>query len=139
MNAPINQAVLDHALRLVRRTFEQAERGDETAKRALIRFAASDVLETSLTRMAAFADRCAPSLDELRINVGHYSSDAAQLRYEVDKAADVLSQAAGRAVIVEHPAIAGGASPSPIIERDGADPSHDNGELPRAPVSYREV
>jgi hypothetical protein len=129
---PINSSLAEGAASIVRRALERAERGDPVAKRDLLRMAASEALETTLIRVAGFADKCAPSLDELKINRGSFSADAQQLRFEVDLVPNVLNQAAGRAVVVELPASR--AAPGDIIERDGADHSHDSGEFPRPPV-----
>lgn len=104
MAEPVNAAMLDHAAREVRAVFSAAERGEAWAERALLRFAAAEALETALTRVAGFADKCAPTLDELKLSPGQYSYDAQQLRFAADDAAKALSQAAGRAVVVELPA-----------------------------------
>lgn len=129
----INRSMLAGALTSVRRMLERAERGDASALRDLLRMAAADKLETTLTRVAHYADKCAPSLDEIKFTKGQFSADACQLRFEVELVANVLNQAAGRAVVVEL-AGARAATPGEIIEREGADESHDSGEFPRAPV-----
>lgn len=98
---PVNPSVLEDAARLVRRALERADRGDAEALQELVRMASAEALETTLTRVAVFADRCAPTLDELKVNAGQFSADAAALRHEVSLVANVLNQAAGRAVVVE--------------------------------------
>lgn len=98
---PINEAMLDHAARIVRRTLDCAHRDDEKAKRDLLRFAAADALETKLMRVAAFADSCCPTLDEIKLNRGSFSADAVRLRFELEGVDAILGQAAGRAVVVD--------------------------------------
>lgn len=131
--SPINSSMAAGAASVVRRALERAERGDQTAKRDLLRFAASEALETTLIRVAALADKCAPTLDEIKINKGQYAYDAQQLRFEVELVANVLNQTAGRATVVDF-AEARAVAPGVVIERDGADESHDSGELPRPPL-----
>lgn len=130
---PINTSLAEGAKSIVRRALERAERGDASALRDLLRMAAADKLETTLTRVAHYADKCAPSLDEIKLTKGQFSADACQLRFEVELVANVLNQAAGRAVVVEL-SEARAAAPGEIIEREGGDASHDSGEFPRAPV-----
>lgn len=132
---PINQSMLDHAARVTRRTLEGAERGDETCQRRLLQFAVADDLVTMLTRLAVFADACAPTLDELKIDARQYSADAHRLRFEVELVPNILNQAAGRAVVVELPTqVNAGAPPiAPGAESRCTGDASDNGELPRVP------
>jgi len=127
--APVNQSMLDHAARVVRRTLERAARGDEAARRDLLRYAVADALETALTRVGALADKCAPSLEEIKVNRDQFSYDAQQLRFEIERVPNILNQAAGRAVVIEMPPRAA-ETPMPVREPYG-DPRDDNCELPK--------
>lgn len=125
----MNQSMIEHAARIVRRTLERAARGDEEAQRDLLRYAVAEALETKLTRIAALADQCAPSLEALKTDASPYSLEAQHLRFEVDQVGNLLNQAAGRAVVLEMPA-RGGEAPTPLRETFG-DPRDDNCELPK--------
>ncbi len=129
----MNQGMLDHAARVVRRTLERANSGDEAAQAALLRFAASDALENALSRLAIAAGKCAPTLEEIKLGRGQFTSDAQALRFEIETVPNVLNQAAGRAVVVDM--IAAKAMAGAVVERDGADETHDSGEFPRPPGS----
>lgn len=126
---PVNSSLAEGAASIVRRALERAERGDPAAKRELLRMATADALETTLIRVACLADKCAPTLDEIKIGKTQYSSDACQLRYEIELVPNVLNQAAGRATVVAITV----AAPAPVIDRHGGDESYDNGEMPRPP------
>lgn len=134
----MNQSMIDHAARVVRRTLERASAGDEKAQRDLLRFAAAETMETALMRLAALADKCAPTLDEIKVNRHFYSGEAQQLRFAVDAVPNILNQAAGRAVVLEMPkADAGGVFIPPIpagYESRCTGDASDNGELPRVPL-----
>ncbi|MCL4715522.1 MAG: hypothetical protein KJZ75_11475 [Hyphomonadaceae bacterium] len=129
--APINHAAVEAAARMVRRTLERAERGDVDAKRDLLRYQCAEALETTLTRVAALADKCAPTLDEIKIEERQYSSDAQQLRFEVERVPNILNQAAGRAVVLEMPVHPGGCAPPVYVREPYGDPRDDNCELPK--------
>ena len=98
---PINASMRDHAGRVVRRTLEGAERGDAAAERAVLRYAAAQDLEAVLRRLVKRADAVCPTLEEIKLNRGLFSSDAVALRFEIEAVDKVLAQAAGRAVVVE--------------------------------------
>lgn len=100
---PINPQTLADAARVVRRTLECAERGDREPQERLLRMAVADELNAKLKSFVELAGRVAPSLDEIKINGSHFSADACQLRYEIDHAANILNQAAGRATVVALP------------------------------------
>lgn len=95
-----NPAMLTDAIAAVRILLGSAERGFLGAQRDLVRMAAAASLENALMRIVASADKCAPSLDEIKLQPGLFASDACALRFAVDAAREALSQAAGRAVAV---------------------------------------
>lgn len=99
----MNPALLDQAMREVHRTLKRAWREDAEAQRELLRYVHAEALEATLARLAVIADKCAPTLDEIRVCGAQYSYDAQQLRFEVDRVANVLNRAAGRAVVLEMP------------------------------------
>lgn len=99
---PLNVGAYEDAERQVGEVLAAARRGHEASMRLLIRMAASDALESNLKRLAAAGDRCAPTLDQLKVD-SNYGADAKELRFAADAAANALSKAAGRAVIVAIP------------------------------------
>jgi hypothetical protein len=100
---PINLSAVADAARVVRRMLERAERGDREAQETVLRMGAADDLNAKLKSVTELAGRVAPTLDEIKINGGQFSSDACQLRYEIDHAINILNQAAGRATVVALP------------------------------------
>lgn len=101
---PINLSAVADAARVVRRILERAERGgDREAQETLLRMGVADDLNAKLKSFVELAGRVAPTTDEIKINGSHFSTDACQLRYEIDHATNILNQAAGRATVVALP------------------------------------
>lgn len=98
--APINQSMLEHADREVRMVLANAARGDPEAQQALIRYAAAARLERGLLELAAAADRCAPTMEQIKISKC-YGADVVALRRALLPIEDTLSAAAGRAVVID--------------------------------------
>ena len=96
---PINASVLDHARREVEVVLAAAKRGHEASQRAIIRMAASNVLEASLRRLAQAADAVAPNGEAVKNDL-HLSDAQIELRFAADAAQEPLSRAAGRAVVI---------------------------------------
>lgn len=98
---PLSEHSYIQAARTFRHTLDAAARGDIGARKALVEAAAAPQLRVALARLQLAADKCAPKLDEIRLQ--SYGADAHELRFACDAATDPLSAAAGHA---EAPAVA---------------------------------
>ncbi len=94
----VNEQILDHAKRELVRLLAGAERGDAECQRAVIEAAHANILNACVKRLAAAADLCAPTREQIKTQPKAFSVDAIELRHATRAAQDALSAAAGCAV-----------------------------------------